>query len=308
MPLRREQVRRALLVTLSSLVWGYSPLRAQATPTLTPDCPACAEWNSPHAPFRLHGNTYYVGTNGLSALLVTSPQGHVLIDGALPESAGQIAASIRTLGFRVEDVKLILNSHVHFDHAGGIAELQRRSGAEVVASEASVPVLRSGEVGRDDPQYGTIPPIAKVARVRTIPAGDTVRVGPLLLTAMHTGGHTPGGTSWSWTSCEGTACWAIVYGDSQSAISADDFYFTRTTTYPRALADFAAGFAALEAARCDLLVTPHPGATALWERLARREGGNRMALRDEGACKRYAANARAALAKRVAAEKARLGQ
>jgi len=282
-------------------------LGAQST-TPTPNCADCAAWNAPHAPFKLFGNTFYVGTNGLSALLVTSPQGHVLIDGALPESAGQIAASIRALGFRVEDIKVIVNSHVHFDHAGGIAELQRLSGAEVIASEASVPVLQTGEVGRNDPQYGTIPPIAKVARVRTIPAGDTVRVGPLVLSAMRTGGHTPGGTSWTWTSCEGAECWAIVYGDSQSAISADDFFFTRTTTYPRGLDDFAAGFAALEAVRCDLLVTPHPGATALWERLARREAGDRAALRDGGACKRYAANARAGLAKRVAAERARLGQ
>ncbi|MBK8059156.1 MAG: subclass B3 metallo-beta-lactamase [Gemmatimonadetes bacterium] len=287
-------------------VMGAS-LGAQST-TPTPNCADCAAWNAPHAPFKLFGNTFYVGTNGLSALLVTSPQGHVLIDGALPESAGQIAASIRALGFRVEDIKVIVNSHVHFDHAGGIAELQRLSGAEVIASEASVPVLQTGEVGRNDPQYGTIPPIAKVARVRTIPAGDTVRVGPLVLSAMRTGGHTPGGTSWTWTSCEGAECWAIVYGDSQSAISADDFFFTRTTTYPRGLDDFAAGFAALEAVRCDLLVTPHPGATALWERLARREAGDRAALRDGGACKRYAANARAGLAKRVAAERARLGQ
>jgi metallo-beta-lactamase class B len=109
--------------------------------------------------------------------------------------------------------------------------------------------------------------------VRLLPAGDTVQVGPLLLTAMHTGGHTPGGTSWTWTSCEGGACWAIVYGDSQSALSADDFYYTRTTTYPSGLADFAAGFAALESVRCDVLVTPHPGATALWGAAGAARGG-----------------------------------
>ncbi|MBK8647782.1 MAG: subclass B3 metallo-beta-lactamase [Gemmatimonadetes bacterium] len=294
----------SVLLVAATAILGAS-LGAQSV-TPTPNCPSCAEWNAPHAPFKLFGNTYYVGTNGLSALLVTSPQGHVLVDGALPESAQQIAASIRALGFRVEDIRVIVNSHVHFDHAGGIADLQRWSGAEVVASAASVPVLRTGDVGRDDPQYGTIPPIARVARVRLLPAGDTVQVGPLLLTAMHTGGHTPGGTSWTWTSCEGGACWAIVYGDSQSAISADDFYYTRTTTYPSGLADFAAGFAALESVRCDVLVTPHPGATALWERLARREAGDASALRDPAACKRYAATARAGLEKRVAAERAAL--
>src|SRR5512146_2131722 len=92
-------------------------------------CPNCAEWNAPQRPFRIYGNTYYVGTHGLSAILLTSSEGHVLIDGDLPESAPQIIANIRALGFRIEDVKLILNSHTHFDHAGGIAALQRASGA-----------------------------------------------------------------------------------------------------------------------------------------------------------------------------------
>ncbi|HEX4932582.1 MAG TPA: subclass B3 metallo-beta-lactamase [Gemmatimonadaceae bacterium] len=277
----------------------------QVTATaVTPNCPSCPTWNAPQAPFRVFGNTYYVGTHGLTALLVTSPAGHVLIDGALPESAAPIAASIRALGFRVEDVKVILNSHVHFDHAGGIAELQRRSGAEVIASTRSAPVLRTGEVGRDDPQYGALIPIAPAARVREIPAGDTVRVGPLVLRALRTAGHTPGGTSWSWTSCEGGDCRAMVYGDSQSAISADGFLYTRSPTYPEGLADFAAGFAALESAACDILVTPHPEASGLWERLARREAGERDALRDVGACKRYAAGARERLAQRVEREKA----
>ena len=98
-------------------------------------CTECAAWNEPQSPFRVYGNTYYVGTHGLSSLLVTSDAGHVLMDGDLPESVPQIVDHIRKLGFRIEDVKLIVNSHVHFDHAGGIAELQRLSGARVVASE-----------------------------------------------------------------------------------------------------------------------------------------------------------------------------
>src|SRR5690349_10844734 len=81
-----------------------------------------ARWNVPQTPFKIYGDTYYVGTRGLSAILITSSQGHVLIDGALPESAKLIADNVRSLGFKVEDIKLIVNSHVHFDHAGGIAE------------------------------------------------------------------------------------------------------------------------------------------------------------------------------------------
>ena len=112
---------------------------AQHAPT---KCDQCAAWNVAQKPFQVFGNTYYVGLHGLSAILVTSDAGHVLIDAALPESVPQIAANIRTLGFRIEDVKLIANSHVHFDHAGGIAELQKLSGARVVASPWSARVLR----------------------------------------------------------------------------------------------------------------------------------------------------------------------
>ena len=296
---------RYVAVLASCAALFARPARAQQpAAAVTPNCPSCATWNAPQAPFKLFGNTYYVGTHGLSALLITSPQGHVLIDGALPESAAPIAASIRALGFRVEDVKVILNSHVHFDHAGGIAELQRLSGAAVYASARSVGVLRTGDVGRDDPQFGIIAQIAPVARVREIPAGDTVRVGPIVLRALRTPGHTPGGTSWSWTSCEGNDCRAMVYGDSQSAISADGFFYSRSATYPTALADFAAGFAALESVACDILVTPHPEATGLWERLAKRDAGDRDAMREVGACARYAAGARERLAQRLEKERA----
>ena len=228
-----------------------------------------------------------MGTHGLSAILITSPSGHILIDGGLMESAPLIEASIRTLGFRLDDVRVILNSHVHYDHAGGIAALQRMSGAEVFASASSVSVLQQGTVGRDDPQFGEATPIAAVARVREIPANDTVRAGALVVRALRTAGHTPGGTSWSWTSCEGSRCLQLVYADSQSPISADDFFFSRSTAYPRAIADFEAGFATLEQLRCDVLVTPHPDASGLWARIAKRDAGDAGALRDTTACVKY---------------------
>src|SRR5271155_1020355 len=128
-------------------------------------CANCAAWNKPHAAFRIFGNTYYVGTDGLSSVLIASTTGHVLIDGALPESASRIVANIRSLGFRIEDVKLILNSHVHFDHAGGIAELRKLSGARVAASQWTADVMKKGAVPRDDPQFASIASIARVARV-----------------------------------------------------------------------------------------------------------------------------------------------
>jgi metallo-beta-lactamase class B len=135
--------------------------------------------------------------------------------------------------------------------------------------------------------------------------GDTVRAGPIAIVAHLTAGHTPGGTSWSWRSCEGTICLDFVYADSQTPVSADGFLFTRNTTYPTALADFARGFAVLERLSCDVLLTPRPGASQLWERLDERDHGQPDALRDAEACRRYAANARAQLARRVAAEGAK---
>src|SRR5919106_1402359 len=116
-------------------------------------CQDCPEWNVTHEPFRVYGNTYYVGVRGLSSILITSAKGHVLIDGALPESAPKIAAAIRKLGFRTEDVKLIVNSHAHFDHAGGIAALQSLSGARVAASAQGAWALEHGYPTKDDPQY-----------------------------------------------------------------------------------------------------------------------------------------------------------
>src|SRR5580700_496981 len=137
---------------------------------------ACEDCNVSQEPFRIYGNTYYVGVRGLSAILITSPQGHVLIDGDLPESAPKIVASIKALGFRIKDVKLILNSHVHYDHAGGIAALHRLSGATVAASKFTARALEDGHSGPNDPQYGALPPIQPVAHVRVIKDGETLHV------------------------------------------------------------------------------------------------------------------------------------
>jgi metallo-beta-lactamase class B len=286
-----------------SLVFA-PPLAAQrADSARAAECPSCAEWNAPHAPVRIWGDTYFVGTDGLSAILVTSPAGHVLLDGGLPESAPLIAANIEALGFRVQDVKLVLNSHDHYDHAGGIAALQKMSGAAVAASPKSAPVIRTGVTGKDDPQYGIALSYPAAAHVRVIADGETVRVGPLALVAHFTPGHTPGGTTWSWRSCESGRCVDLVYADSQTPISAETFSFTRNTTYPTIVADFERSFAVLEGLRCDILITPHPSASMFFERLAAREGGKADALIDPEACRRYAGTARRALARRIAAEK-----
>ncbi|HEX8298073.1 MAG TPA: subclass B3 metallo-beta-lactamase [Rubricoccaceae bacterium] len=274
---------------------------ASAAVAPTP-CDNCAAWNVPHAPVHLYGTTYYVGTAGLSAILVTSPQGHVLIDGALQESAPLIAANVEALGFRMEDVKLILNSHAHYDHAAGIAALQHASGATVAATAASAAVLRSGRSGPDDPQAAELLPMTPVPDVRVVSDGETVRVGPLALTAHATPGHTAGGTTWSWTACEGGRCLTMVYADSISPVSEEGFRFSQSDRYPTILADFERSFATLDALPCDILMTPHPEGSRLFERIAARDAGVADALVDPAGCSRYAAAGRERLARRLETE------
>lgn len=221
--------------------------------------PAAADtnplWTQPVAPHAIYGNTYFVGMKGLSAILVTSPQGHVLIDAPMEANVATIEANIRKLGFRVEDIKVILNSHAHFDHAGGIATLAKDSGAVVRATAAGAKELRLGGDDPSDPQHGEAPLFAKVDAKGDVADGTVVRVGPLALTAHITPGHTAGGTAWTWRSCENGACKTIAYVDSLFAFSADGY---RYSDHPAFVAAYRKTFDRVAALPCDILVTPHP--------------------------------------------------
>jgi len=175
-----------------------------------------ASWSRAQEPFRIHGNTYYVGTAGLASVLITSETGHVLIDGALPGSAEQIAANVRALGFAP--------------------------------------------------------------------------------------GHTPGGTTWTWSSCEEERCLSIVYADSLSPVAAEGYRYTDPDRAPNGAALLEGSFARIEALPCDVLIAPHPEAVGLFDRLTRREQGQQDAFRDADACRTYVAASRERLAKRVALE------
>jgi metallo-beta-lactamase class B len=266
-------------------------------------CPRCDAWNADQAPFRIFGDTYYVGTRGLSSVLITSAAGHVLIDGALPQSAALIARHVEQLGFRMSDVKVILNSHVHYDHAGGIAELQKMSGARVIASDIAANVLRSGKLDRSDPQYGYLISYPGASSVEVLGERTAVDLGPLHLAVIHTPGHTPGGTSWTWKSCEGERCLNIVYGDSVTPVSDDTFKYGGDPRYPGAAADLRGSIAALETAPCDILVAAHPESAALWSVFDEHGKGDRTRLVDSSACKRYAAAAKARFGKRLEDER-----
>ena len=263
-------------------------------------------WNAPQEPFRIFGNTYYVGTAGLSAILITSDRGHILIDGALPQSAPLIEANIRALGFQPRDVRLILNSHEHFDHAGGLAALQQATGARIAASPAAARALRQGHPTPEDPQYqsGLKASFAAVKNVETIADGTTLRIGPLGITAHFTPGHTPGATTWSWASCEGSRCLDIVYADSLTPVSDDGFRFTGDGKRPSIADTFRGSITRVEALPCDVILAPHPEFIALAAKLTRRkERPDVNPFVEENACRTYAAAARKRLEQRLANER-----
>lgn len=263
-------------------------------------CAPCAAYNAPHKPFHVYGNTYYVGTAQLSSILIVTDRGLVLIDGDLAESAPQIAGHIRALGFRPEDIKLILNSHAHHDHAGGLARLQRLSHAAVALSPWSARLLAKGRDLPDDPQFHSFLPIARVAHIEQISDGQTLHVGSLALTAHFTPGHTPGGTSWTWLSCEKSRCLHMVYADSLTSVSDDGYRFS---DHPELLRGFDKSFATLSALPCDILLTPHPGFSNIFGRLKARDGGKPDGFVDANACRALAASSRDDLTKRLARER-----
>jgi metallo-beta-lactamase class B len=209
----------------------------------------------PAEPFRIAGNFYYVGATDAAAFLITGPEGHILLDGGYPTTAPMIIASIAKLGFSIKDVKVLLNSEPHPDHGGGLGVLQQASGAELWASEASAYTLASGG---DDPD--AILPLRALVWIGVLgyPAtrvdhrfkdGDTIRLGPLALTAHITGGHTRGCTSWSFSVRDGERMLNVV--------SACDLGILSLTRYPDQAADLERSFRVLRSLPVDIWVTCH---------------------------------------------------
>jgi metallo-beta-lactamase class B len=281
----------------AAILMALAPVAAFAADPQS--CTMCAEWNQPQEPFSLYGNSYYVGVHGLSAVLITTPSGHVLIDGGLESSAPQVVANIRKMGFRIQDVKYILNSHAHYDHAGALAELQRQSGAVVLAGTPALPALTAGVALGEDPQAQDADRYEPVANLRGVADGEVVRLGELAITAHATPGHTPGGVTWTWQSCEGGKCANLVYADSLGAVASDGYKFTE---HAAMLAKLERSIAKVEALQCDVLVSAHPEYSDLFGRQAKKRELGSAAMADSGACRAYAAKARAGLAKRLASE------
>jgi metallo-beta-lactamase class B len=276
----------------------------ELVPDATIECGPCADWNRPQEPFRVFANTYYVGTAELGSILIATDDGLILLDGALPQSVTLIDANIRALGFRTEDVRLILSSHAHFDHVGGVAALQRASGAIVAASPSSAAALRGGKPPPDDPQYASPNnTFAAVPSARVIRDGEKLAVGGAEVTAHFTPGHTPGGTTWSWRACESERCLDVVYADSLNAVSADGFRFTGSGTSGSIVAMFEESIRTVAELRCDILLSPHSGFFGMVDKLERRHEGHADAFVDASACRRYADAAAQRLEGRVAQER-----
>jgi metallo-beta-lactamase class B len=268
----------------------------QSGPQWAATCKDWDEWDKPAPPVRIHGNSYLVGTCGISSILVTGEDGHVLIDGGTEAGAEIIANNIRQLGFKLRDIKYLLISHEHHDHVGGIARLQQLTGATLVTSAPGGKALGSGVVGPDDPQSGLDKPYRAATVGRVIADGGDVLLGNLRFFAMATPGHTPGATSWRWESCDGGVCRTMVYADSLSPVSRDDYRFS---DHPEYLAAYRASIAKIADSRCEILMTPHPSASAMRDRMT-----GKQALFDPNGCKNYAASLTKKLDERLAKEAA----
>jgi metallo-beta-lactamase class B len=256
---------------------------AWSSPAIAQDAQQRTAWNQPFTPFRVIGNVYYVGTRGLSAFLVTSPQGHVLIDGGLPESAPLIAANIRTLGFKLHDIKYLLINHTHFDHAGGLAELKRLTGAKLIATAGETVDLAAGStVGR--------PELARFPRVRVdriVGNGGVVRTGGVVLTAIASPGHTRGGVSWVMT----TAGKRVLFATSLTVAGQK---LVGDPVYPASAADFRLTFERLRTMKVDVFLNFHPDFFHMEEKRARQIAGDANAFVDPAEMNRQLDDAEAA--------------
>lgn len=262
-------------------------------------CADNAGWNAPATPRQIFANSWYVGTCGISAILITSPQGHILIDSGTEKAAPQVAANIEALGFKLQDVRLLLMSHEHHDHVGGLAYLQRVTAAPLYARAPADVVMRSGKNSRIDPQFLELSAMQPVAKVTTIRNDQKVTSGSLQIQALATPGHTPGSTSWTWTSCDEKQCLNMAYIDSLTAISDSEYRYSDDNSHPGYLASFRTALKQISQLPCDILLTPHPGASAMWQRL---DANPSQPLVNPNGCRDYAANASLKLDKRLAEE------
>jgi metallo-beta-lactamase class B len=225
--------------------------------------PVSRSWNQPVEPFRIAGNLYYVGATDIASYLITTPKGHIVLDGGFVETAPMILANIRKLGFDPKDVRILLNSHAHYDHVGGLAELKRATGATFYASRRDLPQLARG--GTDDPQFGNKYPFPPIMADRIVDDGTRVSLGGVTMVAHMTPGHTPGCTTW--TTRVGKR--DVVFVGSSSVPS--EYRLKNNPRYPNAIEDYRANFRTLKSLECDIFLASHGNFFGLAEMIAKKK-------------------------------------
>ena len=242
---------RKLAATLCALALLSSGAQAQTIKDFL--AIAMKKWIAPFEPFQLIGNIYYVGTDGIAVYVIKTSQGLILMDTAMPQSTGMIKDNIAKLGFKVADIKIILNTHAHLDHTGGFAEIKKETGAQLVAGERDKPLLEGGYYPGDEKNEDLAFPAVKVDRA--VKEGDKVTLGDTTLTAHATPGHSPGCTSWELTVKDGKENREVLFFCSGTVALNR---LVGQPTYPGIVDDYHATFAKAKAMKIDVLVGPHP--------------------------------------------------
>lgn len=255
-------------------------------------------WNQPVAPFQIAGNIYYVGASDVTSYLITTPKGHILIDSGFPETVAQIKDNVAKLGFKLTDVKFILNSHAHYDHAGGIAELKRLTGAKLLVSRPDERLFLNG--GLKDPNFEDRFPFEAVKPDRLLSDGEKVKLGGTTLTANLTPGHTPGCTSWTTTTRENGRNLNVIFVCSTSS---PGYRLVGNAGYPSIADDYAKTFERLKKMKVDVFLGSHGGIYNL-EGKSKRVGGTVNPFIDLQGYRDYVAASEAAFRKKLEEQKA----
>lgn len=255
-----------------------------------------AAWTKPFKPFRVVGNVYYVGSEGLSSYLVSTSAGHILLDaGMSPQGAKLVESNIVALGFKLSDVKILINSHAHYDHAGGLAQMKADTGAQLYASALDKPALEKGRHFGDNENGLT--PFAAVKVDRTIRDGQKIKLGEATLTAHLTPGHTIGGTAWTISVTERDRPLNVMFFNS---VSVAGNALVGNKTYPKIVSDYRATFAKLKAMPADVFLPVHPEQGDLIAKRQRVLQGDNNAFIDPTDMGRFVAASEAAFNKELA--------
>jgi len=210
------------------------------------------DWSLSFEPRKIIGNVYYVGSNQISSFLIVTPAGHILLDTGHIKMLPQVEANIEKLGFKVKDVKMLLNSHSHFDHCGGFAEFKRQTGAKVIASKLDGDAMMRG--GKGDFYWGDDLAYEPVTPDRIVSDGERIELDGVSLTAHVTPGHTKGCTSWSMRVNEEGKDYDVLF---VCGLTASLYKLTNNDQYPNIVEDVRSTLRSLRATHADVMLAPH---------------------------------------------------